>query len=154
MDRLALFIATCGYLGYAPIAPGTVGSVAGLIVLWAIRNSALPAVEIATIVLVLLLGVWSATAAERHFGRIDPAPIVIDEVAGMPITLAFLPFTARAAVCGFLIFRVLDTIKPWLSRQFEALRGGLGVMADDAMAGVYANLVVRGVIVLAPGWIA
>ena len=154
MDRLALFVATCGYLGYAPIAPGTVGSVAGLIVLWAIRNSALPAVEIATIVLVLLLGVWSATAAERHFGRIDPAPIVIDEVAGMLITLAFIPFTAGAAVCGFLIFRALDIIKPWPSRQFEALRGGLGVMADDAMAGVYANLVVRTVIVLAPGWIA
>lgn len=154
MDRLALFIATCGYLGYARIAPGTVGSAAGLLIFWVVRSTASPSIEVATIAIVLLAGIWSSTVAERHFGRVDPAPIVIDEVAGMLITLAFLPVHAGGAVAGFVLFRLFDIVKPWPSRQFEALHGGLGVMADDAMAAVYASLVLRGVMVFAPGWVA
>ena len=153
MDRLALFIATCGYLGYARIAPGTVGSAAGLLLFWAVRRTAWP-IEIPVIVILLLLGIWSSTVAERHFGRVDPGPIVIDEVAGMLITLALIPVNAGGVVAGFLLFRLLDIVKPWPSRRFEALHGGFGVMADDAMAAVYGNVVIRGVIAVAPGWLA
>jgi phosphatidylglycerophosphatase A len=92
--------------------------------------------------------------AEHHFGRIDPAPVVLDEVVGMLITLAFLPVSIGGALVGFLVFRILDVIKPWPSARFESLPGGLGVMADDGMAAVYGNLVMRGLIAVAPvGWL-
>ena len=154
MDRLALFIATCGYLGYARIAPGTVGSVAGLLIFWAVRSTASPAVEIATIAVVVLAGIWGGTVAERHFARTDPAPVIVDEVAGMLVTLALLPVNTRGVIAGFFFFRVLDIAKPWPSRQFERLHGGLGIMADDVMAAVYANLALQAVIRFAPGWIS
>jgi phosphatidylglycerophosphatase A len=153
MQRLGLFIATCGYLGYVPIAPGTFGSAAGLAVFYAVRSTGSIGVEIAAIVLLFAIGVWAGTAAEHHFGGIDPGPVVLDEVVGMLITLALLPVNGLGAVTGFLVFRVLDVVKPWPSAQFEKLPGGLGVMADDGMAAIYGNLVLRGLIWLAPGWL-
>ncbi len=152
MRRLGLFIATCGYLGYVPIAPGTFGSAAGLAVFYAVRSTGSVSVEIAAIIALFAIGVWAATQAEHHFGGIDPGPIVLDEVVGMLITLAFLPVNLTGAIVGFLIFRVLDIVKPWPSAGFEKLPGGLGVMADDGMAAVYGNLIMRGLILLAPGW--
>ena len=91
MTRLAVFIATVGYCGYFPIAPGTVGSAAGLVfylLVWWTRS---PMVEVALIVALFAAGVWAGTTAERYFGGIDPGPIVLDEVVGMLITLAFIP---------------------------------------------------------------
>jgi phosphatidylglycerophosphatase A len=155
MQRLGLFIATCGYVGYAPIAPGTFGSAAGLVVFYGVRSLGSPLVELATIAVVFALGVWSATIAERHFNGTDPGPVVIDEVLGMLVTLALLNVTFAGAVVGFLVFRVLDVIKPWPSAGFERLPGGLGVMADDGMAAVYANLIMRGLLMIAPaGWLS
>jgi phosphatidylglycerophosphatase A len=154
VDWLAVFIATCAYVGYAPLAPGTFGSAAGLAVFAAIRTSGSPSIEIAAVVGLFAVGVWSAHLAERYFGGVDPGPIVMDEVVGMLITLALLPVTFTGAVVGFLIFRLFDVVKPWPSARFERLHGGLGVMADDAMAAVYANLVLRGLIWVAPaGWL-
>jgi len=153
MQRLGLFIATCGYLGYVPIAPGTFGSAAGLAVFYAVRSTGSISVEIGAIVILFAIGVWAGTAAEHHFGGIDPGPVVLDEVVGMLITLALLPVNGLGAVTGFLVFRVLDVVKPWPSAQFENLPGGLGVMADDGMAAIYGNLVLRGLIWLAPGWL-
>lgn len=154
MRRLGLFVATCGYLGYVPVAPGTFGSLAGLGVFFLVRASGGAALEIAAISAILALGIWSGTEAERHFGGVDPAPVVLDEVAGMLITLAFVPVTASGAVVGFLLFRLFDVIKPWPANRLEALPGGLGVMADDAMAAVYSNLALRLVVAIAPaGWL-
>jgi phosphatidylglycerophosphatase A len=154
MTRLGLFIATCGYIGYVPIAPGTFGSAAGLVVFLAVRSTGSVAVELAAIAVLFAVGIWSGTVAEHHFGGVDPAPIVLDEVVGMLITLALLPVTAIGAFVGFLVFRVLDVVKPWPSAGFEKLPGGLGVMADDGMAAVYGNLIMRGLIALAPaGWL-
>ena len=153
--RLGLFVATCGYLGYVPIAPGTFGSAAGLVVFAAVRWWGSTSLELALIVFLLAIGVWSADVAERHLGRIDPGPVVLDEVAGMLITLALIPVTVTGAIVGFLLFRVLDVIKPWPENRFEALPGGLGVMADDAMAAVYGNVIMRVLIVVTPaGWLA
>ena len=152
MDRLGLFIATCGYLGYAPVAPGTFGSAAGLVVFYAVRSTGSGVVELAAIIILFAVGVWSATVAERHFGDVDPAPVVLDEVVGMLVTLAFLPVSVTGAIVGFFIFRVLDIVKPWPSARFERLPGGLGVMADDGMAAVYGNLAMRGLIAVTPGW--
>ena len=154
MHRLGLFIATCGYLGYAPIAPGTFGSAAGLLVFFAVQASGSIAIELVTIVALFAVGIWSGTIAEHHFGGVDPGPIVLDEVVGMLITLALLPVNTTGAIVGFLVFRVLDVVKPWPSARFEKLPGGLGVMADDGMAAIYGNLVMRGLIALTPvGWL-
>ena len=155
MRRLGLFLATCGYLGYVPIAPGTFGSAAGLAVFYAVRSTGSVAIELAVIAILFAVGIWSGTQAEEHFGGIDPGPIVLDEVVGMLITLALLPVTPAGAVVGFLVFRALDVIKPWPSAGFEKLPGGLGVMADDGMAAIYGNLVMRGLIAATPaGWLA
>jgi phosphatidylglycerophosphatase A len=150
-----VFVATCGYLGYAPVAPGTFGSAAGLLVFFAVRASGSTGVELATIAVLFAIGVWSGTVAEHHFGGIDPAPVVMDEVVGMLITLALLPVNTTGAIVGFLVFRVFDVVKPWPSGRFEKLPGGLGVMADDGMAAVYGNLVMRALMWMAPiGWLA
>jgi phosphatidylglycerophosphatase A len=154
MARLGLLLATCGYIGYAPIAPGTFGSAAGVVLFYAIRASGSQAVELAAIVLLFVIGVWSANVAERTLGMVDPGPVVIDEVVGMLMTLALLPLNGFGVFVGFLVFRILDVVKPWPARRFEDLHGGLGVIADDGMAGVYGNLVMRGLLLLAPAWFA
>jgi phosphatidylglycerophosphatase A len=154
MRRLGLFIATCGYIGYVPVAPGTFGSAAGLVVYAAVRASGSQAVEIAAIVALFLIGIWSGTQAEHHFGGIDPAPIVMDEVVGMLITLAFLPVNWAGALVGFLVFRLFDVFKPWPAAKFESLPGGLGVMADDGMAAIYGNLTMQILVRALPaGWL-
>lgn len=153
--RLGVLVATCGYIGYAPVAPGTFGSAAGLVVFAAVRWSGSPVVELVTIAVLFAVGIWSGTVAEHHFGGVDPGPIVMDEVVGMLITLALLPVTPAGAIVGFFVFRILDIVKPWPSGGFEKLPGGLGVMADDGMAAVYGNLVMRGLIWVTPaGWLA
>jgi phosphatidylglycerophosphatase A len=155
MRRLAVFLATCGYVGYAPVAPGTFGSAAGLAVFALVRGSGSTWVEIVTIVVLFAIGVWSGSETEQHFGRTDPGPIVLDEVVGMLITLALVPVNATGAVVGFFVFRALDVFKPWPSGRFERLHGGLGVMADDGMAALYGNGIMRILVALAPsGWLS
>ena len=154
MTRLAVFIATVGYCGYFPIAPGTVGSAAGLVVYLLVWWTQSPVVEIGLIAGLFAAGVWAGTIAERYFGGIDPGPIVMDEVVGMLITLAFIPVGWSGALAGFVLFRLFDVVKPYPAGRFEQLHGGLGVMADDAMAAVYANITLRLAMWLLPGWIS
>ena len=154
MTRLAVFIATVGYCGYFPFAPGTVGSAAGLVVYLLVWWTQSALVEGALIAGIFAVGVWAGTTAERYFGGIDPGPVVIDEVLGMLVTLAFMPVGLATALAGFVLFRVFDVIKPFPAGRFERLHGGLGVMADDAMAAVYANLALRAIVHLFPGWFA
>jgi phosphatidylglycerophosphatase A len=154
VTRVAVFLATAGYTGYFPFAPGTVGSAVGLVVYLLVWWTQSPLVEISLILGLFAVGVWAGTTAERYFGGVDPGPIVLDEVVGMLITLAFIPVGVSGAIAGFLLFRVFDVIKPFPAGRLEALHGGLGVMADDAMAAVYANLSLRFVLWLMPGWVA
>ena len=151
-SRVSRAVATVLGIGYVPFAPGTFGSAAGLAVFAAVRAAGGPVVEAVTIVLVFLVGAWAATAAETHFGHIDPGPVVIDEVLGMLVTLAFLPVSVTGALVGFVLFRVFDVIKPPPCNSLEALPGGWGVMSDDLMAGVYACVCVRLLAWLAPTW--
>ncbi len=141
MTALALAIATAFGVGYAPVAPGTFGSAAGLLLWWLLPAS--PGVHAAAIVILFVLGSWSGTIAERHFNKTDPAPVVVDEVMGMLITLFMNPVGWGGALAGFLAFRIADVIKPYPANRLEALHGGVGVMADDGMAAVYANLALR-----------
>jgi len=153
VTRLAVFIATVAFCGYAPVAPGTFGSAAGLVIYLVVWWTRSPAIEIALIAATFVVGVWSATQAEQHFGGTDPGPVVIDEVLGMLLTLAFIPVGLFGALAGFVLFRIFDVIKPFPADRLERLHGGLGIMADDAMAGIYANLCLRLLIWLVPGWI-
>ena len=142
--RLAIFICTFGYVGYFPIAPGTIGSIAGLAVYAGLRWLGIgPLAEAAVIVMLFVAGTWSGTHAERYFGGTDPGPGVIDEVVGMLITLYLVPPDVFIAVIGFLIFRVLDVIKPFPANRLERLHGGLGMMADDAMSAIYSNVLLH-----------
>jgi phosphatidylglycerophosphatase A len=153
VTRFAVFVATAGYCGYFPIAPGTVGSAAGLVVYAFVRWVQSPILETGLILGLFVLGTWAGTMAEHYFGGVDPGPIVIDEVVGMLITLAFIPVGWSGALAGFVLFRIFDVIKPYPAGRFERLHGGLGVMSDDAMAAVYANVSLRLLIWMLPAWI-
>lgn len=152
-ERLAYFIATAAYVGRIPIAPGTFGSVAGLVLYGLIvRTGGGSAIELLAILVTFVLGIWSAQVTERVLGGKDPGPVVIDEVLGMLVTMALLDVNPLGAFVAFLVFRLLDVIKPFPAGRFEHLPGGFGVMMDDAMAGVYGNLLMRGLIAFYPGW--
>jgi phosphatidylglycerophosphatase A len=150
VSRIALFLATAGYAGFSPIAPGTAGSIVGLALYVVLRwiDSAL--VEASAIALVLVLGIWTAGIVEEQLGK-DPGPVVIDEVLGMLITLAFLDVTPLGAFVGFVLFRVYDVIKPYPAGRLEDLHGGPGIMLDDLMAGLYGQLTMRVLIAMFPG---
>jgi phosphatidylglycerophosphatase A len=150
LRRIGVFIATCAYVGYVPVAPGTFGSAIGLAVFYAVRHQRSTTVEVAAIVALMAVGLWSATEAEHHFGGIDPGPVVIDEVVGMLITLVFIPVNIAGAIVAFFVFRFLDVVKPWPARRLEQLPGGFGVVLDDMMAGVYGNIVMWGLVSLLP----
>jgi phosphatidylglycerophosphatase A len=138
---LSLGVATVLGVGYMPVAPGTFGSLVGLLIWPLLPRSA--AVQAAVILVLLAAGSAAGTVAERYYERRDPRQVVLDEVMGMLITLYLVPVGWLAAVVGFLFFRLADVVKPFPANRFEALPGGLGVMADDGMAGVYAALALR-----------
>ena len=153
MNALAVFLASVGYVGFFPIAPGTAGSLAALALFALIRWIGVPAIELSAIVVVFAIGVWAAHGTEAALGRKDPGVVVIDEVLGMLITLALLPLSLAGIALGFLLFRALDVIKPYPAAQLEHLHGGIGIMADDAVAGLYAHLALRGCVWLVPSWL-
>jgi len=140
-DRLGLLVATVGGLGYIPFASGTFGSMAGVAV-WALVPATATA-QIVAIVVLFVLGSWGGSIAERHFSRTDPSQVVIDEVVGMLITLWLNPVGWKGVMAGFLFFRAADIVKPYPANRLERVHGGVGVMADDAMAAVYANIALQ-----------
>jgi phosphatidylglycerophosphatase A len=150
MKRLALLLATFGYTGYFPIAPGTAGSAAALILYLLLQWFASPVVEVGAVALLCVAGIWAAGVAETHYGRTDPGYVVIDEVVGMLLTLLFIPVSWPGAVAGFFLFRLFDIVKPPPARQCERLHGGVGIMMDDVAAGVYGNLALRLLLWLLP----
>lgn len=153
MNRLALAFATFGYVGFFPIAPGTAGSAAALALYALVRWVGMPWFELATIVFVLIAGIWAANATEDVLGQKDPGPIVIDEVLGMLMTLALLPVSLTGVFVGFVLFRFFDVVKPYPAARLEHLKGGPGVMLDDAVAGIYAHISLRLLAMLVPSWL-
>ena len=145
--RVPLAVATGLGVGYAPFAPGTFGSALGL-VLW-LALPADPLIQAVVITGVSAAGVWSAGLAESHFQGTDPGPVVIDEVMGMLVTLFLNPVGWGGALLAFFLFRAFDVLKPYPANRLEKLHGGLGIMADDFMAAVYANLTLRLLLTLA-----
>lgn len=152
MKTLAVLFATVGGAGRFPFAPGTVGSAVGVVIYLFIQDLPM-AGQLAIVAAITLVGIPASTVTARHFGREDPGQIVVDEVAGQLVTLLLTGVALPGVVLGFLLFRVLDIIKPWPARQFEALHGGAGVMADDVMAGLYGNVILQLVVRALPGWL-
>lgn len=163
-DYLALAIATCG-VGYLPLAPGTWGSLigVGIYLLWQLLKVRIflaygdghwtplwletlwTTFTLALVFGITMAGIWAATHVEKVSGRKDASIIVIDEVAGQLIALLFIPFfwwgKWQLIVAGFLLFRIFDIWKPYPIRRLESIESGLGVMADDVLAGIYAVMV-------------
>jgi phosphatidylglycerophosphatase A len=142
-DRIALAISMLFGIGLLPGIPGTFGT-AGAIPLYLLMGS-LGARYRALLLLVVVIGaIWSSHRAQRALRKADSREIVIDEVAGFLLTTAFLPFTWLTLIAGFLLFRFFDILKPPPIRKIEQeVRGGLGVVLDDLVAGVYAHLSLR-----------
>ncbi|MGE0631373.1 MAG: phosphatidylglycerophosphatase A [Pseudobdellovibrionaceae bacterium] len=143
INKCADFIATGAYVGKAPKAPGTLATAASLPLVWLINQAgAIPYLVITGIIVVLGL-VASSIYEEVHKSH-DDGSIVIDEVAGILITMAMLPMTWQAFVCGFLIFRFLDILKPFpIGYLDKKVPGGAGVMADDVLAGIIGNIILQ-----------
>ncbi len=142
-EKAVLFLATGFYVGNIPLAPGTFGSLIGLALCFLLAGIQLPP---AIVLAVLFIGfaVWIAHAAEKTLKKKDPGCIVIDEVCGMVVTLIGLPFNLTTAAIGFIIFRILDILKPFPIRTLDKrLAGGIGIVADDVVAGIFANIFLR-----------
>jgi len=150
-SRLAVAFASFGYAGFAPFAPGTVGAAAAIPCFLLLRQADSPWLELAVCALIVVVGAWSARLTEQALGVEDPGPVVIDEVVGMFVSLLWLPATWPVVLAAFLAFRVFDIVKPWPAGRLEHVPGGWGVMADDVMAGVYANLMVQVLVWARPG---
>jgi phosphatidylglycerophosphatase A len=145
-DRAVLFVATGFYIGTVPVAPGTLGSLIGLpLCLLLSRLTFLQSVLI--ILVFILFAVGIASAAQKILKQKDPGQIVIDEIAGLLVTFAGLPFNLKTALAGFIIFRLFDILKPFPIRILDKrMGGGSGVVLDDVVAGIYGNLFLRLVI--------
>ena len=142
-DKVVLFLATGFGIGHIPVAPGTFGSILGLPLGFVLAELALP-VAIAIAGLFVLGSIWIANDAEKLMQKPDPGCIVIDEIAGMAVTLVGLPVDLTMALMGFIIFRILDILKPFPIRYLDQrLAGGWGVVMDDVAAGIIANMILR-----------
>lgn len=131
--------------GYAPIAPGTVGSLLGPPLVWGLGLLLPWAVWYWTVAAVLILaGIPLCTHCARIFGRCDPPQVVYDEITAFFLVFLLVEVNLTTAVLGFLWFRVFDIIKPWPVRQFERLPEGAGIMADDLVAGLCAAVALWG----------
>lgn len=128
--------------GHAPVASGTVGSFVTVVAIWLLPVT--PLRILVALVVVTVVGIWAGARVERALGRKDPGVIVIDEVAGMLLSVILLPPTIPVLVTAFLLFRLFDIWKPFPARESQVLTGGLGVMVDDLIAGFYALVLVLG----------
>jgi len=150
LDLLALAIATFG-VGFIPIAPGTWGSLVGVGIYLLLRTRVLGeflGLEFTLILLIQLItltGIWAASRTERISGRKDPGKVVVDEVAGQLVSLipTLMPILSAPIwiIVSFILFRFFDIVKPYPARDMERLHGGLGIMCDDWVAGIYAATV-------------
>lgn len=150
MKSLHKLNATVLGAGYSPFAPGTMGALVGILILFLIKWLQ-PELQFFTWGLLLatiiftLLGVWSTNELESEWGK-DPSKVVVDELIGVWIAVLWIPIETRWLILGFILFRFFDIAKPLGIRRLESIKGGWGVMLDDVGAGIYANIVLQAVI--------
>ena len=145
--KMALILASWFGSGLMPVASGTFGTL-----------TAVPFVMLLYfvggwygglgLIIITVVAIWTAQRTQELLGRSDPSEVVIDEVAGFSVTMFLLPLSWVTVGLGFILFRFFDIVKPWPVRQAESLKGGLGIVADDLLAGIYAHLILRGILLL------
>jgi phosphatidylglycerophosphatase A len=141
-DKIALFIAQGAYSGRAPIAPGTAGTVVGVLFYLLMKDLG-PLAYSAVCAAVIAVGTWAAGRVDRMFGTKDNSTIVIDEIAGYLVAMLMVPGTWLSITAAFFLFRLFDIVKPFPLQRLEEVPGGPGVMLDDIGAGVYTNVVLQ-----------
>jgi phosphatidylglycerophosphatase A len=152
MNKVKLAIVSCGFLGCSPIAPGTFGTLGGVLIAWALAGRAPYALWVLVAAAVVYaigqpLGRWS----EQYAGKKDPGIFVLDEVVGYLVTIAWTGGPSLLALTtAFFVFRLFDILKPWPARQMERIPGGHGILLDDVVAGVYGFLVMAAARLLLP----
>ena len=142
-QRLSVFFATACYLGLIPGAPGTYASLATSAVVYCLTDPLDPSLHLSAFCLITALGVLASNEVAKGRNLTDPQIIVIDEVAGQLVTFIFLPLNVINLILGTLFFRAFDIWKPYPIRKLEHLPNGVGIMADDVLAGIYANLLLQ-----------
>ena len=152
MKSLIRLISSIFSVGYSPYAPGTIGSLAGLGLYWLLSRHCPTRLYFPMLSLLFVIGVFIGKKAEEVFKKKDCRKFVLDEVFGILIALATIPFSLFYVITGFVLFRVFDILKPFPAKPLEKLPYGWGVMLDDAAAGIYANLTLQ-IIVLGRGMI-
>ena len=134
-------ISTFFYLGYLPVLPGTFGSIAGVFLFYLIKDSVFT--HILLTLLFIILGLLTTTRAEKIFNKKDARCIVIDEISGMLLALLFIPYDITSIVIAFILFRILDALKPYPANRLQNMKGSIGIMGDDIVAGLYTNIILQ-----------
>jgi len=134
------------YTGYIPFISGTFGSIAALIIYY-IPGFENPLILIPAIIIFTFYGIYVGNKFESVYGK-DPSECTIDEIVGMWISLLFLPKILLISLFTFLLWRILDIIKPFPARNFEKLKGGVGIMLDDITSGVYSLIIVHIILII------
>ncbi len=146
INPIEKFVGSGFYTGYIPLASGTFGSIAALLIYF-IPNFEKLYVILPSILILSLWGIRLGTKFESLYGK-DPAECTVDEVVGMWITLLFLPKDFFVALTAFVVWRTLDIIKPFPARKSESLQGGLGIMMDDIISAIYSLAIVHLILVI------
>jgi phosphatidylglycerophosphatase A len=139
--KIILFLSSFFYVGYLPFIPGTFGSLAGLLLFYFIKDNIL--IYAGGTLICVSIGLFVSGEAERILNKKDAKIIVIDEVSGMLMSLIFLPYDIKLVIIAFFLFRILDIFKPYPAGRLQQLGGGLGVMSDDMVAGIYTNIIIQ-----------
>ncbi len=134
-------LSTFFYVGYLPLIPGTFGSLAGIALFYLVKDN--PVNYIFWITVIMIAGFLVCGRAEEIMQKKDPRYVVIDEVSGMLLSLLFLPYDIKIVIIAFILFRILDTLKPFPAGRLERFKGSLGVMGDDLIAGLYTNIILQ-----------
>lgn len=147
-DKPIMMFATGFYSGYAPFAPGTFGTLAGLPLCALVSLLPHAAIFLFTIAFIIF-AVWISERAEQLMGKKDPGAIVIDEMAGILVTMALMPFTITTACAGFILFRIFDILKLFPVKAIEeSIGGGAGIVMDDLAAGIMAHVALRAMLII------
>jgi len=141
MRKIIKFTTSFFYLGHSPFMPGTLGSLAGLLIYFVVKDKLL--IYIFSILFLFALGMIFSSEAERIYKRKDAQTIVIDEACGMMLSMFLVPYSLWAMILGFILFRTFDILKPPPARRIENFSGAFGIMFDDVIAAIYANFILQ-----------
>ena len=140
--KTALILGTWAGSGLLPFASGTFGTIAAVPVV-ALSSLFSAWISALFLLIMILIAIWASQVVHTLLAKVDPSEVVIDEVTGFLLTMLWIPFSLKTLVAGFLLFRIFDIWKPWPVRSAEKLKGGFGIVLDDLVAGLYANLLLR-----------